>query len=211
MDGRLAVVLVLLLLSGCITVDIGEQTQRSADDGVTVTVVEVVDGDTLDVRYQNGTRDTVRLIGVDTPEVHVENSPREFGYENTSESRSWLRDWGHRASEFARTELRGEEVRLTFDSNTDRRGGYDRLLAYVHHDGTLFNEQLLTRGYARVYESDFTRRDSFDDAAATARADGVGLWEYGDESNASALVRPLGERSVAVSETEIAVAKPTTA
>lgn len=180
MNGRVAVLVALVVFSGCVTVDLGDSTQRP--DDVTVTVVEVVDGDTVDVRYQNGTRDTVRLIGVDTPEVHVENSPREFGYENTSDSRAWLRDWGHKGSEFARAKLLGEEVRLSFDSNIDRRGGYGRLLAYVHYNGTLFNKQLLTQGYARVYENDFTRRTTFDDAAATARADDVGLWGYDSQS-----------------------------
>jgi len=53
-------------------------TSTPADDGLAVTVVRVVDGDTMEVRYENGTADTVRLLGVDTPEVHARNSPDEF-------------------------------------------------------------------------------------------------------------------------------------
>ena len=41
----------------------------------TVAIVEVVDGDTMDVRYRNGTTDTVRLLGVDTPEADAEPQP----------------------------------------------------------------------------------------------------------------------------------------
>ena len=33
----------------------------------TVTVTDVVDGDTVDVRYENGSTDTVRLLGIDAP------------------------------------------------------------------------------------------------------------------------------------------------
>jgi len=44
----------------------------------TATVTRVVDGDTVEIEYPNGTADTVRLIGVDPPEVHAENDPAEF-------------------------------------------------------------------------------------------------------------------------------------
>jgi micrococcal nuclease len=32
-------------------------------------VVRVIDGDTVDVRFDNGTRERLRLIGMDSPEV----------------------------------------------------------------------------------------------------------------------------------------------
>jgi micrococcal nuclease len=61
----------------------------------TVTVVEVVDGDTIDIRYSSGSKGTVRLIGVDTPEVFEETDPAEFeGMPDTQEGREWLRSIG---------------------------------------------------------------------------------------------------------------------
>jgi len=91
-------------------------TQSPASTGqeaYQVTVIDVVDGDTLDIRYQNGTTDTVRLLGIDTPEVHTETDPSEYeGIPDTDAGRDWLRDWGHKASEFARTEVHDEEVRI---------------------------------------------------------------------------------------------------
>ncbi len=33
-------------------------------------VTRVVDGDTIDIRLSDGDRDTVRYIGIDTPETH---------------------------------------------------------------------------------------------------------------------------------------------
>ncbi|WP_394326097.1 thermonuclease family protein [Haloprofundus marisrubri] len=74
-----------------------------------VTVVEVVDGDTIKVKYENGTRDTVRLLGVDTPEVHVGNTPDEFeGVPNTEAGANCLSEHGDTASSFTKSELMGE-------------------------------------------------------------------------------------------------------
>lgn len=145
-----------------------------------VTIVRVVDGDTLEVRFPNGETGTLRILGVDTPEVHVENDPSEFeGVPNTEDGRDWLRDWGHKASEFARTELAGETVTIETDDTADRRGSYGRLLVYVYHDGSeSFNRELIERGYARLYDTTFSKRSAFATAESTARQNGVGLWDY---------------------------------
>ena len=149
-----------------------------------VTVVEVVDGDTMDIRYQNGETDTVRLLGVDTPEVHTGTDPAEWeGIPETEAGRSHLRDWGHKASEFARTELEaGEEIRIVVDEQADRRGGYDRLLVYLYDDGALFNRQLIDQGYARLYDTTFSKHDSFAEAEATARENSVGAWGFSEQT-----------------------------
>ncbi|WP_240137524.1 thermonuclease family protein [Salinigranum salinum] len=62
------------------------------EQGVTVTVVEVTDGDTIDVRFDDGREETIRLLGVDTPEVHAENAPGEWEtIPDTQAGRDWLR------------------------------------------------------------------------------------------------------------------------
>jgi micrococcal nuclease len=150
---------------------------------VTVTVTRVVDGDTLKVEYDNGTADTVRLLGVDTPEVHTDNSPDEFeGIPETEAGRSCLGRWGEQASSDVKETLTGEEVTLYFDANEGRRGYYDRLLSYVVHDGSNVNYGLVSGGYARVYDSQFTAREAFYDAESTAQNEGTGLWECATES-----------------------------
>ncbi|NHN46827.1 nuclease [Halostella sp. JP-L12] len=171
----LAVVLILAL-AGCAGVvsDDGPRTTERTE----VTVVRVVDGDTVEVEYPNGTRETVRLLGVDTPEVHAENDLGEFeGVPDTEAGRECLRDWGHRAGEFARAELGGESVTLVIDPESDRRGGYGRLLAYVDYDGGRFNERLVEEGYARLYDTTFADRDRYAAAEDRARENGTGLWE----------------------------------
>ncbi|MFC6988525.1 lamin tail domain-containing protein [Haloplanus sp. GCM10025708] len=171
----------------------------SPGGGLAATVVRVVDGDTFEVRYRNGTTDTVRLLGVDTPEVHTATDPAEFeGVPTTDAGRAWLRDWGHRASEFARTELLDARVRLVVDPAADRHGRYGRLLAYVVDDDGTFNRRLLERGYARLYDSSFGRRDAFAAAESEARANGVGLWGFAGERTGSDAATPLPDGGTAL-------------
>ncbi|SFR41690.1 lamin tail domain-containing protein [Halogeometricum limi] len=187
------VVLAVLVVSGCLgAVSPGASPTETSDaDGtsdfggpsVTVTVAEVVDGDTVKVRYANGSRDTVRLLGVDTPEVYGSNAPGEFeGVPDTEAGVACLDAAGEDASAYARERLSGEEVTLVFDETADRRGYYGRLLAYVSVDGRSFNLALLESGHARVYDSTFTERERYRAAEADARAAGRGLWSCADRT-----------------------------
>ena len=159
-----------------------------------VTVTRVVDGDTVEARFPNGEIDTLRLLGVDTPETSLGRvTPGEYGFADSPGARDHLFTWGQRASEFARNELGGETVRVEVDPRADRRGSFGRLLVYVSVDGTNFNERLLSQGYARLYESSFSRRDEFARAEAEARAGRVGLWDFDVQATATASTDRDGE------------------
>jgi micrococcal nuclease len=125
-------------------------------------VFRVVDGDTLHVR--RGGRDvTVRLIGVDTPEVDWYGGEAEC--------------FGARAGRFAMRLLDGRRVRLELDR--ERLDPYGRTLAYLFlPDDRMLNMVLVRRGFARV--TIFLPNDRHEDrlrrAEATARSQGVGLW-----------------------------------
>ncbi|WP_251330338.1 thermonuclease family protein [Haloplanus pelagicus] len=178
-----AVAAALLLVSaGCVgltpepTPEAGAATATPAS-GTTVRVVDVVDGDTVDVRFPDGRTDTVRLLGVDTPEVHVETDPAEFeGVPDTEAGRACLRRGGEAASAFAAGRLADRRVTLRFDPAAGRRGGYDRLLAYVLVDGESFNAALLERGHARLYDSAFGERDRYAALERSAREERRGVW-----------------------------------
>lgn len=146
----------------------------------TVTVTRVVDGDTVEVRFPNGETDTLRLLGVDTPETTLSRvSPGEFeGISDTTAGQDHLFRWGERAAEFAADELSGETVQIEVDAEADRRGSFGRLLVYVYIDGENFNERLLTGGYARMYDSQFSLRGEFERAESIAQRNDVGLWDF---------------------------------
>jgi micrococcal nuclease len=160
------------------------------------TVIDVTDGDTVKVELANGSTETVRLLGVDTPEVYSDNSPEEFkGVPETKAGRDCLRDWGHKATAFARDRLQGEHVRLTFDDNEGRRGYYGRFLAYIHVDGELFNYKLVNQGYARVYDSQFEKRQKFYASESKAQQAGTGLWTCATEDSDKATTTSDGDES----------------
>lgn len=123
-------------------------------------VVRVVDGDTIVVRL-GGREQTVRLIGIDTPEV----SPSECG---------------NRAATGVLRRLAppGRRVELVRDPSQDRRDRYGRVLAYVDTPaGRDLGEEVVRAGWARVYVFDepFARLDDYRDAARSARRAGRGL------------------------------------
>ena len=148
---------------------------------VAAEVVRVVDGDTVEVAFENGTRETVRLLGVDTPEVRGGVAPDEYeGVPNTTAGRACLRRHADAASAYVGRVADGATVRLGFDPESPRRGFYGRLLAYVYvRDGgewRQLNYRLLARGDARLYESRFVERDRYAAAERRSRRAGRGLW-----------------------------------
>ncbi len=127
-------------------------------------VLRVVDGDTIVVRI-GGLEESVRLLGVDTPESVDPRSPVEcFGMEASRHTETLLPP--------------GTEVRLVRD--VEARDRYSRLLAYVYRadDGAFVNLQLVRDGFADVltYPPNVAHADDFTTAAAQARDQGLGLW-----------------------------------
>lgn len=161
---------------------------------IPVHVVYVVDGDTLRVRYDNGTEDTVRLLGVDAPETRAENDPDEWeGVPDTEAAKRCLREEGYRAADYVQSQVANERVRLRFDPGSDRRDYDHDLLAYVRHDDVRINYQLVLQGNARVSDRSFTRRQRFAEAEAEAQSQGIGAWrcrDAGDSGSSTATPTP---------------------
>lgn len=127
-------------------------------------VERVVDGDTIIVEI-SGTRERVRLLGIDTPESVAENRPDQcYGAESSAYLAGLLPE--------------GTDVTLIRD--VEARDQYDRLLAYVvrSSDQLFVNLDLIERGFAGVliYEPNSHYRDLFEDAEDAAFDGGVGLW-----------------------------------
>mgnify|MGYP000342021928 CR=1 FL=1 len=152
--------------------------ELDATEEYEVDVVSVTDGDTVDVSFPDGTTKTVRTVGHDTPETDPSNErPEEWeGIDNGDT----LVKWGEKAKSYAEDRLAGETVTLSFDENEGLRGNYGRLLGFLEVDGSLYNEQVVADGYARVYDSGLGAHDEFWSAEAAARANDRGLWADSD-------------------------------
>lgn len=96
-----------------------------------ILVASVIDGDTI--ALENG--ETVRYLGVDTPETVHPTKP--------------VQCYGPEASEANRQLVGGKRVRL--ESDVTDRDQYGRLLRYVYVDGVFVEAELVRGGYAYVY------------------------------------------------------------
>lgn len=114
---------------------------------VPATVVRVVDGDTVVVRLGDGRTARVRLIGVDTPEVHDPDKLRREA-ENSGRDLATIRALGRRATAFTKKQLAGRRVELERDVTALDQ--YGRTLAYVWLGDELYNVVLVREGYAKL-------------------------------------------------------------
>ena len=168
--------LALLLVVAGVPGPIGG-ADAAISDTQEATVTEVIDGDTVDVRFPNGSTDTVRLLGIDTPEDSSGNQPEEYeGVPDNSAGSNCLGDEGGDATDYLTQRLEGETVTLEYDSEADRRGDFGRLLAYIKYDGEDVNYELVRTGRARVFDSTFTRSDSYYSAESNAQDNLRDLW-----------------------------------
>ena len=158
-----------------------EADSISKPNGQLYQVVSVTDGDTLKVDI-NGTTETLRLIGIDTPE--------------TVDPRKPVQCFGEEASKKAKETLTGKKVHLEADSTQGERDKYQRLLRYAYlEDGTSFNKWMIQEGYAHEYtyqSNPYKYQTEFKDAEKLARESKKGLWGEttcnGDTTVAAALV-----------------------
>ncbi|MFC4550375.1 MULTISPECIES: thermonuclease family protein [Halorussus] len=162
------------------------------DGPKTGTVANVTDGDTFDVDFDDGTSESVRVLGIDTPEKKQNRDAERVQEWEGIESLSYLGDWGANATDFATRELDGATVTVETDPEEGAYDAYDRLLGYVYYDADgdgnrdeLYNRRAVERGYARVYGSGLTKHDAFRAVEATARANGTGVWGRSDPDASS--------------------------
>jgi micrococcal nuclease len=112
------------------TVEVNEQQVSE----VPITLVDIVDGDTIKVRV-NGKLETVRYLLVDTPES---KNPRTCVQLYAKEA-------------FVRNSELVKSGRLTLELEQEHtRDTYGRLLAYVFVDGESIQGTLLKEGFSRV-------------------------------------------------------------
>jgi micrococcal nuclease len=129
-------------------------------------VNKVIDGDTISVTI-DGKNQTIRLIGINSPEV---SSP----YTTTQ-------CFGPEASAAAKSVLTGKKVRLESDPASGDKDKYVRLLRYVYlEDGTPFDQWMISQGYAYEYtykNISYEYQSEFKAAQIAAKKNKKGLWK----------------------------------
>ncbi len=130
----------------------------------TYRVVSVVDGDTIKVNI-NGTTETIRIIGINTPETVDPRKPVEC--------------FGKEASNKAKELLTGKTVTLEIDPSQGERDKYNRSLRYVFlSDGTDYGKYMISSGYAYeyTYNTPYKYQSGYKAAQVQAQSSKTGLW-----------------------------------
>ena len=94
-------------------------------------VKKVIDGDTI----QLDTGETVRYLGIDTPEVFRKEGGAEF--------------YAREATRYNKKLVFMKKIKLEFD--VEKKDQYGRLLAYVFVKDVFVNAELVRHGYAKAY------------------------------------------------------------
>jgi endonuclease YncB( thermonuclease family) len=165
----LGLLMLVMGLAACdelleLDVDMGSSVVDSVPAGETARVVNVIDGDTIDVVI-DGAEYRVRYVGVNTPERD------EVCYQDATNANRDL--------------VQGQTVTLVRDeSDTDRFG---RLLRYIYVGDVFVNDALVRNGWAEavLYNPDDRHYNAFRSLEQAAARNGVGCHSTGifDDGN----------------------------
>lgn len=143
------------------------QLAGSIENRVAATVIKVVDGDTITVSL-NGRNETVRIIGINTPETVDPRSPVEcFGIEASNQAKKLFTDSQN-------------TVWLEVDPSQGERDRYNRLLRYVFiQNGTVdYGRMMIAQGYAYeyTYGTPYKYQAVYKNVQQDAQGKELGLW-----------------------------------
>lgn len=143
----------LILLIASLIILASSQSKPSKDEFITV--VRVIDGDTIEI----STGEKIRYIGIDAPEDTTKKQC--FGVESTKKNIELVLN---------------KEIRIEKDKSDKDR--YGRLLRYVYVGDQFINKILVNEGYAKSksYPPDTRYQEAFDNAELYAKNNNLGLW-----------------------------------
>lgn len=127
-----------------------------------VYVTKVVDGDTF-VYKKNGKNIKVRLIGINTPELHHPFKGEEF--------------FGKETKEFTKNKIYNKKVYLEKDEEDLDK--YGRELRYVWIDDKMLNDGLLREGFAETMtiKPNNKYEQNFKESLKKAKIERKGMWK----------------------------------
>ncbi|HPA47979.1 MAG TPA: thermonuclease family protein [bacterium] len=134
------------------------RTETTSQEDSLSAVLKIVDGDTLDVRYQ-GRTERIRMLCINTPERN------QRGYEEATDA---LHDL-----------VEGKSVRLEFEeSGKEARDVYGRLLAYLFVGDLNVNTELVRQGWSKHFTKYGRGKyaEQFESAEQEAQSAKRGVW-----------------------------------
>lgn len=133
-----------------------------------IPIVKVSDGDSIRVKPLFLREQSLRLIGIDTPESESQTPGIE------------LECFGPEASKRTEALATGKTAWLSFDPNVELFDRHGRLTAYVFlNDGTFLNKKLIEEGFAEEWtygRSTYRYQEDFIAAEENAKKRLIGRW-----------------------------------
>ena len=138
-------------------------------ENVLYKVTKVLDGDTFIV-YVSGHEITIRLLGIDTPEIVDPRKPVQcYAEEASEEAKRILND----ESIYLEKDIEKEKISKSYDI-------YGRVLAYARlSDGLSYNQYMIENGFAREYtfnKEEYKYQKEFKEIEEKAKKNKLGLW-----------------------------------
>lgn len=146
--------IIFMILCSCIIVN-------NRYSRVEITLADCIDGDTARFII-NGKEEKVRFLGIDTPEST--NIQEEYGKEASNYTCEVLKN--------------ANNIYIEYDSSSDNRDKYNRVLGWIFVDNNNLSELLVSRGYAEVkyIYGDYKYIDNLCVAQRQAYEDKLGIW-----------------------------------
>lgn len=144
-----------------------------ASDRDILTDIKCIDGDTIKATI-NDSEETIRFIGIDTPETKYSTKTEDEPYAVT-------------ASEYTCNKVMNANiVEIEYDPNSDNTDKYGRILGWIFVDDILLQKELVYNGYARVkyIYNDYKYLDELKEAEVSAMNNKSGIWsDYEEEKS----------------------------
>ena len=146
----------------------------AANKQISVKLESCIDGDTANF-IMNKKTVKVRFLAVDTPETkHPKKHEEPYGKE---------------ASQFTCDTLKNaKKISLEFDAGSDEKDKYDRYLAWIIVDNKILQEQLVSKGLAKVayLYGNYKYTDKLQKLEKQAKQERIGIWsDYEEKANYS--------------------------
>lgn len=148
----------------------------AAPTGYSAKVINVIDGDTLKVELA-GQVESIRLIGIDTPESKANKKAKKDASRSQQDIRTIV-GLGKAACSFTKSMVKPGDL-VQIEQDVQPRDRYGRILGYVYlSSGKMLNEEIISAGYASVMTipPNVRHQDLFVRANRTAREKKLGLW-----------------------------------
>ncbi len=164
-------ILLAILSTGC------SASENTNEDTVVqfykVRIMSVIDGDTIRVQFKGEVptgckrNETVRIIGVDAPELNLYTDEKPEPY--AEEARDYTNKYFNTV------------VKIMFDEVSSDRDIYGRVLAHIWlEDGSCLARELIRNGlgkYISYYPFRASLMKSFEAAEINAQINHVGVWQ----------------------------------